>query len=73
MAKAETTPEYLGASSDKRTNRWSVTCPACTKSFEPPTTMLQFQELVCRNSKCSQAMVVDYNNRVVSLAPEQRE
>lgn len=66
MAKT-TKPIYRGHSSDWRTNRWSVICPACEKSFDPMTTMLRFQSLTCENKKCLKEMVADYNDEIVWL------
>jgi hypothetical protein len=51
-----------GLSRDGRTNRWYVTCKKCGKQFEPPTTMLATQLIVCPNSKCKEEEVINYNH-----------
>jgi hypothetical protein len=51
-----------GLSTDGRTNRWYVTCKKCGKQFEPPTTMLATQLIVCPNSKCKEEEVINYNH-----------
>lgn len=53
----------LGLSSDHRTNRWRITCPACEKQFEPSTTMFSSHNITC--PKCSTLLLVDYNNDIV--------
>jgi DNA-directed RNA polymerase subunit RPC12/RpoP len=53
----------LGPSSDHRTNRWRITCPACEKQFEPTTTMFSTHNVEC--PKCSTRLLVDYNNDIV--------
>jgi hypothetical protein len=59
--KQSTTPRRLGWSHDYRTNRWSVECPACGKTFEPQTTMLAHQHLTCPARKCGVELSADYN------------
>lgn len=65
--KDSTKPQYLGHSSDLRTNRWRVICPACSKTFEPATTMFAQQALQCPQGRCSKHMIADYNNDKVWL------
>ncbi len=55
-----TVPRAIGLSSDRRTNKWRVTCPNCGKEFVPPTTMLRWQELQCENRKCLAELRADY-------------
>lgn len=62
-----TVPVALGLSSDLRTNRWRVTCPACKKTFEPSTTMFRQQSLQCPHGRCGKHMVADYNEDKVWL------
>lgn len=51
---------YLkGASNDLRTNSWSTTCKNCKKAYEPVTTMLATQQIVC--PKCGEKENVNYN------------
>jgi DNA-directed RNA polymerase subunit RPC12/RpoP len=64
---AQTTPKYLGLSSDLRTNRWCIACPACGKTFEPQTTMFRQQGLQCPHARCGKQMIADYENDVVTL------
>lgn len=61
----ETVPQYLGLSSDGRTNRWRVTCPACGYPEEPPTTLRACQALTC--PACQAESVADYNVPIVRL------
>lgn len=49
---------YLGSSLDRRTNRWEITCD-CNKRFEPPTTMLRVNVVLC--PKCGKMVTIDYN------------
>lgn len=63
-----TVPLLLGRSSDGRTNRWGVTCPACQRNFEPQTTMFKTQSLECRNARCCARMVAHYNDDFVEIA-----
>lgn len=49
---------FLGASSDFRTNRWSVSC-ICGKQFEPSTTRLSTQTINC--PRCGVEMFANYN------------
>ncbi|AXH59616.1 hypothetical protein PLA107_030805 (plasmid) [Pseudomonas amygdali pv. lachrymans str. M301315] len=58
---------YLGPSSDYRTNRWRIECPACGHTFEPATTMLTAQHLMCPRAKCSVDLAIDYNAEKVIL------
>ena len=58
---------HQGLSTDKRTNRWSVTCPTCVRDFSPQTTMLSTDYLTCPNSKCEQNIFVDYNAETVEI------
>lgn len=62
-----TAPIYLGHSSDLRTNRWRITCPACGKTFEPQTTMFAQQSLQCPAARCGKHMRADYNIGTVWL------
>lgn len=62
-----TVPIYLGLSSDYRTNRWSITCPACKKPFEPATTMFFQQSLQCPAARCGKFMRADYHAETVWL------
>jgi rRNA maturation endonuclease Nob1 len=62
-----TKPQILGLSSDLRTNRWRITCPACGKTFEPQTTMFNQQSLQCPSGRCGKQMVADYGREVVFL------
>ncbi len=50
--------QYLGPSSDLRTNRWKLTCKCGTK-WEPTTTMRRCRLEQC--PKCDIEEVVDYN------------
>jgi len=67
-----TTPRLLGPSSDHRTQRWEVECPACGKLFVPMTTRLATQELDCPKAKCGAGMLARYNDEppTVSLLPQ---
>lgn len=56
-----TIAQFIGLSSDQRTNRWRVTCPACGNVFEPQTTMSRYQGMICPKAKCGREMRVDYN------------
>lgn len=51
---------YIGLSNDLRTNKWSVTSKCCNKTYEPPTTILPSQLLVC--PKCGIKELINYNN-----------
>lgn len=53
---------WVGSSRDQRTNRWSVTCPACERVFEPETTMRSTQIVQCPAPKCKAEMVARYND-----------
>lgn len=57
----------LGESPDQRTNRWRVTCPHCSKEFEPPTTMHGREILTCPRPKCLKSMLADYNSALDDL------
>lgn len=50
----------VGVSRDLRTNKWNITCISCSKSWEPPTTMLAKDVITC--PKCGMEEVVNYNN-----------
>lgn len=63
-----TKPMYRGPSSDHRTNRWSVTCPACGHVFDPPTTMKRYQSVACPAGKCGKEVWADFNDQIVILA-----
>ena len=58
---------YIGPSWDRRTNRWTVTCPRCEHDFEPRTTMFAQQVLVCEGKNCGAEIFVDYNEGTASL------
>lgn len=60
-----TTPTVIGASHDGRTNRWRITCPSCTKVFEPPTTMFAHTGFDC--PKCGAELGADFNAPLISL------
>lgn len=60
-----TKPKYLGDSRDGRTNRWRVTCPTCRHEFEPLTTRLATQSLICE--KCEALLQANYNIGIVRL------
>lgn len=49
----------IGESTDRRTNKWVLTCGKCGKSFEPRTTMHAKQNVTC--PKCGAEETVDYN------------
>lgn len=52
---------YLrGSSRDLRTNAWTATCKKCNKQFDPPTTMMRFNNIVC--TKCNESEIIDYNH-----------
>lgn len=55
-----TVPEVIGTSSDGRTNKWRITCPACGCEFTPQSTMLRWQHMVCPRIKCSAELHADY-------------
>lgn len=57
---------WLGPSRDHRTSRWSCTCPACGKAFEPITTMFATQELTCPSGKCRAQLIVNYNAKTIT-------
>ena len=59
--------QWLGHSSDLRTNRWRITCPRCAKAFEPQTTMFATQVLTCPARQCNASIFVDYNAQAVSI------
>ena len=65
-----TTPKAIALSSDGRTNRWRIVCPACSHVFEPITTMGRYQGLNCPKQACNAGMVADYNAQppIVKLA-----
>lgn len=65
--KTTTKPQYLGPSSDLRTNRWRITCPACAKTFDPQTTMFRQQSLQCPHRRCGKQMIADYERELVTL------
>lgn len=48
----------IGASPDRRTNRWELTCP-CGKRWIPTTTMFAKRHEQC--PKCRREELVDYN------------
>ena len=58
---------WRGNSYDGRTNRWSVECPHCKKTFLPPTTRLGKQLLTCPAGKCRKEMLADYNGELDRL------
>ena len=58
---------YLGPSSDGRTNRWSIKCPKCGTIFYPTTTMLANRHEQCPRMSCLSEMLVNYNDRSVTL------
>lgn len=70
----ETVARFIGASSDGRTNRWQVTCPACGNQFSPQTTRMSTQELDCPKNKCGASMAAYYNEEpaVVRLLPKDK-
>jgi len=51
--------QLLGSSTDLRTNKWRLTCGACGKQWEPPTTMHARNWETC--PKCHREETVDYN------------
>ena len=55
----------IGPSSDRRTTRWRITCPACGKRFEPRTTLMRFQDMGC--PKCDATLIADYNSETLEL------
>lgn len=61
---------YIGPSSDRRTNRWSITCPRCGHVFEPRTTMFAKVTLACEARKCGAELFVDYNAGTVTLVTD---
>jgi rRNA maturation endonuclease Nob1 len=67
VKETTTKPQILGLSSDLRTNRWRIICPACGKAFEPQTTMFNHQSLQCPSGRCGKQMVADYDCEVVFL------
>lgn len=56
----------IGASPDRRTNKWQITCLKCNKEFIPPTTMLAKNTVEC--PKCESTMIIDYNELKIKLA-----
>jgi predicted SprT family Zn-dependent metalloprotease len=54
----ELTIHRLGLSSDRRTNRWAITCQ-CGKVNEPTTTIRASQRFCCE--KCGTEIYADYN------------
>lgn len=62
-----TIPQRLGRSWDGRAGRWRITCPCCTKQFEPPTTMFATQELRCPSTRCGAEILASYNTGRVDL------
>lgn len=60
---------YLGPSSDYRTSRWEVTCPACERTFKPPTTMFGSEVRSCE--KCGVDLLINYNSKNVSVREQQ--
>lgn len=60
-AVKSTEPKRIGPSSDWRTSRWRITCPACGHQFVPLTTMLGFQSLTCPGRKCGKELGANYN------------
>lgn len=63
MKKPIQTPymQHLGASSDRRTNRWRIHC-ACGNQTEPSTTMLAHQTVSCY---CGREYSCNYNERTM--------
>ena len=61
----------VGSSYDKRTNAWRITCPKCGKDFNPPTTMLNFQQVECPKSKCKAMFTIDYNDKKIRFIDEE--
>lgn len=59
---APTTPRVRGFSSDNRTQRWDVVCPACGKAFTPVTTMLSTQTFECPARRCGVSLLARYND-----------
>lgn len=57
-----TTPRVLGFSSDNRTQKWRVVCPACGHEFTPPTTMLSTQTFDCARKRCGARLLARYND-----------
>lgn len=52
--------KYKGLSRDCRTNRWSLTCKSCNKTFEPETTIFSKQDISC--PKCGTSETINYND-----------
>jgi DNA-directed RNA polymerase subunit RPC12/RpoP len=51
----------IGPSSDRRTNRWEITCLKCGKPFVPATTMFSKDLVECPRQSCGAQMLADYN------------
>lgn len=66
-SQASTVPVCIGRSSDGRTNRWRIICPACGAQFVPVTTMFAVQGLECSKPRCQARMTAYYNEDRVEL------
>lgn len=54
--------QFIGTSSDGRTNLWSVKCE-CNRSWQPRSTMFAIDRIQCPN--CGAEFVVDYNKQKI--------
>lgn len=73
MTTQKATLEWAGHSYDGRANKWKATCPHCLKTFVPLTTRMARQVLTCPQPKCSQDILLDYNERLDELNAQDKD